>query len=705
MEAILRGTYRQPELLLRFGWGAKVPTTGKSLQEWVRALPGRTFDKTSSAWVITGIGENPDAILAAAGITVSYAYLPEGSDLIGVPLSDLVTPIAKLAANKRRVLVRHRFLGYDACAELLGRGAKWDAKTGRFTVPVTDMYLNNTPRPGIRHDPAALQGAYDALTQVHTLPEHAELVTAAGSAASMADLTDDQMAQLRSINGPVPAWFGLNLFPFQEIGALAVAAGHTGLFDGMRVGKTRTSLAAAALMKSHRTLIISPPLVVTNWMRNAEESQLATRGGKTDGKVVVFRAGRKAPALPATGIVIVADSLVAARPELRKQIAEWQPQVTILDEAHRASTYGTKRTEAVLDLASATTKRAMALTGTPIFSSPVELVSLLEFTGHLGPVFGGVDQFLTAYTTRDKYGRDNPKKRGLEGLQALLRKYVWVRRTKEQVGVGMPFRHDPMVIDVDLKLFREAHEEISDRIEDWIEEFQETHGRLPGEDDVEAYASESIGLISILRKAAGLAKIPAAIELIKEHVASTTVIGPDGQKIYTRPLIAWTHHREVTEAMAGALGDSVEESAMIIGGLSMTQKDKVVDSFQRGEIPVIGCSIIAAGVGIDLTRSADVMFVETDWTPANIQQALDRVQGVNQVRNVSAFTLIAPGTLDERLQKVQHTKGKTLNAVLGGDHDVSVAENVEEMLSLSQIIVDLVETQLIKRRKSTVKKT
>lgn len=81
--------------------------------------------------------------------------------------------------------------------------------------------------------------------------------------------------------------------PFQEVGALAVAAGHTGLFDEPRVGKTRTSLTAATLLRSHRTLIISPPLVVTNWARTAEESQLATRGGKTDGKVAVFRSGRK----------------------------------------------------------------------------------------------------------------------------------------------------------------------------------------------------------------------------------------------------------------------------------------------------------------------------------------------------------------------------------------------------------------------------
>ena len=699
MEAVLRGNTRQPELVLRFGWGARLPT-GKSAQEWVRALPGRVWDPAANSWIITGTGPNPDEVLAAAGVTVNRSQLPPDSDLHGVELADLVQPISRLAASGRRVLVRHRLLGYDPCLELLGQGAIWDKHTSRFVMPLTDVLLDGRPRPGILHDQRALDAAWELIHRQTVAPEHAAVVSAAGNAASMDDLTADQVAHLRAINGTVAPWFGLPLYPFQEVGALAVAAGHTGLFDAPRVGKTRTSLAAATLLRSHRTLIISPPLVVTNWQRNAEESQLATRGGKTDGKVVVFRAGRKAPEIPATGIVIVSDSLMAARPELRKQVAAWRPQVTILDEAHREGTYGAKRTEAVLDLAWATEKRTIALTGTPIFSSPTELVPLMEFTGHLGPVFGGVDQFLTKYTRRDKWGRNHPLKNSLPQLQQTLRDDVWVRRTKEQVGVGMPFTHDPMVLDVDMKLFRDAHVEVDDKIIDWLNEFHDDAARYPTDEEVSEWAGENIGLISVLRRAAGLTKIPGAIELIVDHVKSTgSSPGPNGVPVYARPLIVWTHHREVTEAMAGALGDAVEGSDMIIGGMSMTKKDEVVDRFQRGEIPVIACSIIAAGVGIDLTRSSDVLFVETDWTPANVQQALDRVQGVNQTKNVSALTLIATGTLDERIQKVQHTKGQTLSAVLGGDHDVSVAENIDELRGSSQIVVDLVNTQLAKVRK------
>jgi ERCC4-related helicase len=281
---------------------------------------------------------------------------------------------------------------------------------------------------------------------------------------------------------------------------------------------------------------------------------------------------------------------------------------------------------------------------------------------------------------------------------------VSVRRTKDQVGIGMPFTHDPFIVDVDMKIFKDAHAEVTEKIVAWLDEFMEDAGRQPADEEIETWAAENIGLISILRRAAGLTKIPAAIELITEHVRATTEYAADGSPVYTRPLIVWTHHRDVTEAMATALGGAIEDAAMIIGGLSTKKKDAVVDAFQRGEIPVIACSIIAAGVGIDLTRSADVIFVETDWTPGNVQQALDRVQGVNQKRNVSALTLIATGTLDERIQKVQNAKGKTLGAILGGDHDVSVAENIEDLRSASEIVGDLVRTALAKKRSGGARK-
>ncbi|WP_159600735.1 DEAD/DEAH box helicase [Agromyces humi] len=691
MDAFLQGSWRHPRLLLRFGFNATHPRTGKYLRDWVKTLENRWFDKEAGGWIVTGIGPHPHETITDAGFTIRWVDDPD-SDLAGVRnLDELVTPIARLHDNGRRTMVRHRFLGREATEEIVGWGATWDQKRSLLMVPTIDLLgADGKPRPGIIHDENAIAEAVRIRNRPTVPPELAGLLAKAGSAPSLDVFNENEIATLRSINGVLPAWFGLPLFPFQEVGALAAAAGHNCLFDSPRVGKTRSSLAAATLLKSHRTLIVSPPLVLLNWERNVLESGLHNRGGKTDGRCVVFKTGRKQPELPETGVVIVSDSLVAARPELKELIVGWKPQVTIVDEAHRQGTYGTKRCEAVLDLAHITEKMVIPLTGTPIFSSPTELTPLIEMSGHIGPVFGGVDPFLRMFTTRDKWGRNHAKKRGLEALKALLRQHVWVRRTKEQVGIGMKPSHDGMLLEVDLKLFRQAHDDVLAAIAEWVEWFEGQHDRTPNDEDVQEFAATNLGLLSAMRKAAGMAKIPAATELITEHIAATTEQDRDGAPVYNRPLIVWTHHRDVTEAMAAALDGKVEGSAMIIGGMSDTQKDDVVARFQAGKIPVLAASIIAAGVGIDLTRSSDVLFVETDWTPANVQQALDRVNGVNQSKPISAITMIAKGTLDERIQKVQHTKGKTLEAVLGGgDHDVSVAPDIGEMRTAKEIVVEL----------------
>lgn len=487
------------------------------------------------------------------------------------------------------------------------------------------------------------------------------------------------------------------------------------LRGGVLTHNTRGALAVAAMRGSRRTLIVCPPVVLTNWQRNVDECGLATLGGQNpDGVLVEFRSGRKEPEIPDSGVVIISDSLLTSRKHLQEALIEWSPDTFLFDEAHRAKNFEAARTQVMLSVAAASTF-PVPMTGTPLFNTPHELAPLLEMTGHLTPIFGGLESFMESYCWQNKFGGWTPRLKTLPDLRRMLDTYVWVRRTKDQVLTDLPKVSKTAIdLDIDLKLFREAHKEVSESVNLFLDEFYEEHGRLPSRevekevrgkvrlvDELAEYARENgIRYISRMRRAAGLAKVPAAVEYIKDHVRSTTEIDVHGRRTYTRPLLVWTHHKEISEEMSRVIPGEVDDTAIIMGGISANRRQRLIDEFQEGRIPVLVCQISAAGVGIDLTRSSDALFVETDWVNALVQQAEERIQGVNQKRPVMLSTMVAAGTLDDRIQRIQENNAKVLDPLLGGNNDVSVVAVSDDEANSSAILIDIIEDEIRKRKKA-----
>lgn len=714
---VVSGTYRQPELRAFFSRNAPHPRVpGKGLTDLMKSFDSAYFRKDRTRgdhWFISGLGRfDADRVFDRAGFDIDFESETYDTDLEGVDtLDELVDPIMRLASDRRMVLVRPRLLGFKKSKELLGSGAMWDKGKQRFYMPVGDLIKRGEPRPDLDIPEDALEAAWEQHERIHTDDDLLSQASKAALAKDVTDLTSEEIKALTDQVGDIPEWFGLDLYPYQRVGALAVAAGHNLLADSMRVGKTRTGLAVAAMRGSRRTLIVSPPVVLTNWQRNVDECLLATLGGKNpDGKVVEFRPGRKEPEIPDSGVVIISDSLLTSRQHLQDAIVEWAPDAMIFDEAHRAKNFESARTRAVLRVAAAS-EFPIPMTGTPLFQTPQELAPLLEMTGHLTPVFGGLDEFMEAYCWQNKWGGWVPRVKTLPGLRKMLDTYVWVRRTKDQVLRDLPkVSRGDLDIDIDLKLFNAAHRDVSEKVAEWIDDFYADFGRLPSHthvdkqgktiDEIESFARDhGIEFISKLRRAAGLAKVPTAVEYIKEHVYSTTEIGEDGRKIFTRPLLVWTYHTEVSEEMSNVVPNEVDDAAIIMGGISQNKRQRLIDEFQDGKIPVLVCQISAAGVGIDLTRSSDAIFVETDWVNALVQQAEERVQGVNQKRPVMLTTMVAGGTLDDRIQRVLHEKSKILDPLLGGKNDVSVVEVDDEAASASAVLIEIIDNELRKYKK------
>ncbi|XKH58632.1 hypothetical protein LG293_16405 (plasmid) [Citricoccus nitrophenolicus] len=466
---------------------------------------------------------------------------------------------------------------------------------------------------------------------------------------------------------------------------LTVPEHHNYLAEGLYCHNTRTSLAAAAIHDADRVLVICPPLVLRNWSREASTAfspifarkfgqAPALTGSKRnpDPKwTTIIQASRKVPPFPERGILIVADSLLASRPELAVQVKEWAPEAIITDEVHRLGNWMTARGSAVRWLTEALDCPAFALTGTPMQAKITELANQLAITGSLERDFGSPRQYLERYSKEDNFGGRVSIKKMLPELGQILKSGSIVRRLKKDVLPQLPKKlRAVQYVDISRKHFDDAHKELEQKVSDWFDEFEETHGRLPTEPELEEWTKTNVSLLSPLRVAAGRAKVKPAIEIITNLLEDQNdARSEDGG--FASPIIVWAHHQEVLQDLKAAMPEKWP-TAIIDGSVSADNRSAIADKYQAGKVAVLFCSIVAAGFGITLTRGNLAYFVESDWTPALISQAEDRQARIGQVNQVTCTTLIAEDTLDLHVRAVLHAKEKDLDVVLpGSDHNVT----------------------------------
>jgi SWI/SNF-related matrix-associated actin-dependent regulator 1 of chromatin subfamily A len=94
-------------------------------------------------------------------------------------------------------------------------------------------------------------------------------------------------------------------------------------------------------------------------------------------------------------------------------------------------------------------------------------------------------------------------------------------------------------------------------------------------------------------------------------------------------------------------------------------------------------NIKAGGVGLTLTASSNVLFIEEPWTPAEKFQAEDRCHRIGQKNCVNIYTMLGVGTIDEDIYSLLESKRKVINSVNAG---VFSDEDFQEDSIIQQLI-------------------
>ena len=117
------------------------------------------------------------------------------------------------------------------------------------------------------------------------------------------------------------------------------------------------------------------------------------------------------------------------------------------------------------------------------------------------------------------------------------------------------------------------------------------------------------------------------------------------------------------------------------GSTPSGQRQKLVDAFQTGDMPLFLISLKAGGTGLNLTAADYVIHLDPWWNPAIEDQASDRSYRIGQDNPVTIYRLIAKDTIEEKILRLHATKKSLADALLEGS-DVSSRLSRDEILGL-----------------------
>lgn len=430
--------------------------------------------------------------------------------------------------------------------------------------------------------------------------------------------------------------------------------------DEPGLGKTLQSIATINLADAFPCLVVCPSSLKINWQREWEKFTDKKAMILTDkvrdtwtfffqtGMHQVFIVNYESLKKYFVQRIKKAEGWTLRDVEFRNSINLFKS--VIIDESHRCKSASTQQAKFCKGICTGK-EWVIELTGTPVVNRPKDLIPQLAILDRMND-FGGYKPFV------DRYCSGQREASNLRELNFNLWKYCMFRREKSLVLTDLPDkirqvntceitnRKEYMDAERDLIMYLQKYKDADD---DKI---------------AKAMRGEVMVRINILRQISARGKVRDAIEFVKDF-------RENGKKI-----ILFCSLHEVVDQLKRYFPTAVS----VTGRDSQDEKQRAVDAFQNNpKADIIICSIKAAGVGLTLTASSNVAFVEFPWTYADCCQCEDRAHRIGQKDSVTCYYFLGRRTIDEKVYRIIQEKKNIANAVTGSTEDIE--ENIVDMVA------------------------
>ncbi len=532
---------------------------------------------------------------------------------------------------------------------LRGRWIRLDRKTKeRLAAPVPELTAADALLGGLGGDPLGLGAGLLDLDGQGSPLDDALSEALAGAVDLRGDLA--LIAQrLAGLNGEreqaEPPGLAAELRPYQRRGLAWLSdlceLGLGGcLADDMGLGKTIQLLALHA-SRSGPTLVVCPTSLIANWEREAHRFCPGTIVHRYHG------ASRSLSTVEPGDIVVTSYGVVRSDAEALGNI-EWD--LVVADEAQHLKNPRSRTAKSIRTIGA--TSR-IALTGTPIENRLSELWSIIDWTvpGLLGPL----ETFRrTVAVPIERDGNSEVAGR----LQGRIRPFL-LRRKKTDPGIA-PELPPKLERDVVVPLTPEQVSLYRATTSEVLADLAENEGfarqglvlkLLTALKQITNHPAQYLGETTPLAGRSG--KLDAL-----DSIVDLAVLGNESTLVFSQYV-----------SMGSLLVDHLQgrhvTAELLHGGLSIKNRQRLVDDFQAGRIPVLVLSLKAGGTGLNLTKATNVVHYDRWWNPAVEDQATDRAYRIGQDRTVTVHRLITEGTVEDRVAELLKAKRALADKVVG----------------------------------------
>lgn len=337
-------------------------------------------------------------------------------------------------------------------------------------------------------------------------------------------------------------------------------------------------------------------------------------------------------------------------------------ELCVIDEAQKIKNYQAGMTKEIKKIKART---KIALTGTPLENSVMELWSIFDFImpGYLN----SVKKF------REYYGIKDVDEASLERLSRLnyqIKPFI-LRRKKKDVTKDLPDKIENTIYlelpdyqkALYLKVLRESKEEMEELI--MTQGFKKARFKiLQLLMKLRQICIDPTILYSNYKKES--IKFEKLIEVVQDYVS-------EGHKI-----LIFSSFKKVIDKVKVMFNKEKITSYTIAGDVKSKTRMELVEKFNKDDTNCFLITLGSGGTGLNLTSADVVIHLDIWWNPQVENQATDRAHRIGQKNKVTVIKMVTKGTIEERIIELQNKK-KILS-----DNLIEGKDNSEVLSSLSE---------------------